>query len=114
MTITREERKTLARIVTERARSTPGRVFAVVPRSDKLEGGFRDVSYGELDLAVDRMAWWLDEKLGPVAKHQPRKERVLETLAYAGATDLRYNALIVAAIKSRRKVCLSNLGCDAS
>lgn len=83
-------------LVEERARETPDRTYAIIPKSDNLQDGFINFTYNQLQKAIDSMSWWLDQNLG--------ESVILETIAYMGASDLRYLFLYVAAIKTRRKV----------
>jgi hypothetical protein len=89
-------------VIEERASDTPDRIYAIIPNSDSLQDGYRNFRYNQLAKAIDKMSWWLDQKLG--------KSVDLDTLAYVGASDLRYLFLYVAAIKTRRKVNF-NLHC---
>lgn len=45
----------------------------------------------ELASAVNRIAWWIDGEIG--------QSNNFETLAYMGATDIRYGIFFFAAIK---------------
>ena len=86
-------------IVEERAHNMPNRTYAVIPKSASLQDGFTNFSYQQLVKAINKMAWWLDQNVG--------KSVDLDTLAYVGASDLRYAFLYIAAIKTRHKVELN-------
>jgi acyl-CoA synthetase (AMP-forming)/AMP-acid ligase II len=83
-------------LVAQRASKTPDRTYATIPKSDKLEDGFRNFTYRELERGMDKMSWWLEEKL--------EKSIDIDTVAYMGASDMRYVFLYLAAVKTRRKV----------
>ncbi|KZF22836.1 NRPS-like enzyme [Xylona heveae TC161] len=88
-------RRLVPTIIDERARMGYAKPYASIPRSTDVSLGFRDVSYRELANAINRCAWWLEEKLG--------RSDGFETLAYIGPTDLRYIILTVATIKTGYK-----------
>jgi hypothetical protein len=69
---------------------------------------YRNFTYKQLAKAVDKMSWWLEQKLGESVN--------LVILAYMGTSDLRYLFLYVAAIKTQRKVELNSsfLGASAN
>jgi acyl-CoA synthetase (AMP-forming)/AMP-acid ligase II len=91
-------RKPFPTLVDERAFAHPDKTFAIIPKSGKLEDGFRDLTYAELARAVDKASWWLDEHLGPEAN-------TLEMYVYMGSPDFRYALLMLGAMKTRRQVC---------
>lgn len=91
-----KERKPYVVWVDERARDTPDRPYAITPRSEKLDDGYVSLTYAQLAKAVDRMSWWLDQKLG--------KASSFDVVAYIGSNDLRYAFLYFAALKTRRQV----------
>ncbi|KAM0344837.1 hypothetical protein ACHAPU_007219 [Fusarium lateritium] len=77
------------------------RIFASIPVSEDAADEFKDITYGQLAVAIDRTAWWLLEVMGG--------RPPLETFAYLGRNDLRYQLLIVAAIKTHYKILLPSL-----
>ena len=79
------------------ARTDSTRVYASIPKYDDPKDGFRDVTYAELAKAIDRASWWLDSRLA-------RSHGEFECFAYFGPRDLRYVAMIIAGIKTGRKV----------
>jgi len=96
---------TLTNIVDYIAKKYPQTLYAEFPVSTtSFDDGFRKVNYGDLANAINGVAWWLHEALGPggAGKKFP-------TLAYIGPNDLRYNALILGAVKAGYKVCRTPL-----
>lgn len=78
------------------AKVTPFRSFCSLPCSCNPKDGFRDISYEEMAAAVNKLAWWIESRLG--------KSQTFESLAYIGTSDLRYAILAVAAQKTGHKV----------
>lgn len=77
----------LNNIVDGLAKVRPGTIYAEVPRSSiSYEFGYRKISYANFANAINGLAKWLHDTLGP-AENFP-------TLAYIGPNDFRYNALI--------------------
>ena len=60
------------------------------------ESGFCKITYGAFANAINRVAWWLSDALGP--------GKDFETLAYIGPNNLVYPALILGAVKAGYKV----------
>ncbi len=85
----------ISSLIDEFARETPHRCFCSLPRTTRIDAGFCDVTYGILANAINRIAWWIEEKLG--------RNEEFETLAYVGPPDLRYIALTIAAQKTGYK-----------
>ena len=80
-------------IVDQRAQTEPERLYAEYPISAvSYEDGYRKISYNDLANAVNGMAWWLHNTLGP--------RNDVEVLAYIGPNDLRYPALVLGAVKA--------------
>lgn len=80
-------------IVDHLADVTPNALYAEYPVSSlSYKEGYRKITYGDLANAVNGVAWWLHEALGP--------GRDFETLAYIGPNDLRYPALVLGAVKA--------------
>ena len=87
----------LNNVVDRTARVTPDLVYAELPRSSvDLSQGFRQVTYRQFANAIDGMAWWFRENLG--------LSETFETLTYIGPNDLRYNLLLLGAVKASYKV----------
>jgi acyl-CoA synthetase (AMP-forming)/AMP-acid ligase II len=80
------------------AKTAPDRVYAAIPRSNRLEDGFRDVTTTEVSRAVHSLAHWISRNHG--------RSSTFETLAYVGINDLRYPVFWFAAIKCGYKVRL--------
>lgn len=83
----------LASLIDAYASLNPGRVYALVPNSS---GGFRTIAMRKLASAVNYVAWWIEARIG--------RSDDFETLAYIGATDIRYAIFFFAAIKLGYKV----------
>jgi hypothetical protein len=83
-------------VVDEMAMNEPDAVFAYVPLTGNVSDGYKAISFLDLATAVDRVAWWIHETLGP--------SKTFETLAYLGLSDLRYPVAMLAAIKCGYKV----------
>ena len=87
----------LNNVVDNAARTTPGLVYAELPRSCvDLSRGFRQVTYCDFANAINGVAWWLRKNLGPSG--------TFETLTYIGPNDLRHNLLLLGAVKAGYKV----------
>lgn len=69
-------RRLIPTLVDEMAASTPNRVYASIPRNQDFTGGFDDVTFRILARAVNRAAFWIENKLG--------KSAHFETIAYLG------------------------------
>lgn len=79
-------------IVDHLAKVQPHKLYAEYPISSlSYQEGYRKITYGDFANAVNGMAWWLHEALGPGEN--------FEVLAYIGPNDLRYTALILGAVK---------------
>ncbi|KAI1212601.1 putative NRPS-like enzyme [Annulohypoxylon truncatum] len=91
----------LPHIVDRLARETPGAIYGLWPVApDSYEAGFRTVTYAQLANAVNGLAWWLVEQLGPGKDH--------EVLTYVGPNDVRLTALVLAAIKAGYVILLTS------
>ncbi|TVY87466.1 Non-canonical non-ribosomal peptide synthetase [Lachnellula willkommii] len=82
-------------IIDDRARESPGQLFAAFPKSSRIEDGFQDVTYGQFANAINACAWWIEQEIGKGVDFQ--------TLAYIGPSDLRYAILTVGALKTGHK-----------
>ena len=85
----------ISSLIDNHARETPDRGFGSLPKTTRIEDGFRNITYGVLANAINRLAWWIQEKLGT--------NEDFETLAYVGPPDLRYIVLTIAAQKTGYK-----------
>ncbi|KAI4091535.1 MAG: hypothetical protein LQ339_008106 [Xanthoria mediterranea] len=89
----------LNHIVDGTAATRPSAVYAEVPKSfDSYEPGYQRITYRALANAINGVAWWLHQKLGPGQDHQ--------TLAYIGPNDLTYVIMILGAVKAGYKMLL--------
>ena len=80
-------------IVDQLAQNEPYRLYAECPISAvSYEDGYRKISYSDFANAINGMAWWLYNTLGPRSD--------IEVLAYIGPNDLRYPALVLSAVKA--------------
>ena len=94
-------RRLLAHHVADIARKDPGRTAYTIPKDPKTYSkGYRVVTYSDFERGVDRLAWFLEEKLG--------KSTALDTLAYIGPNDIRYFMLSVAVPKARYKILFTS------
>lgn len=90
----------LPHIIDERAQSGYSRPFAYIAKSPHAQDGFEAISYSRLANAINRASWWILNELGPLVDEG-------EVYAYMGPSDLRYLILVVACMKTGRKVrCL--------
>lgn len=96
-------RRLIPTMIDDRALETPNRQFAIIPKSDNLQDGFKSLSYQSYANAINKLSWWLEDRLG--RSH----ETDFETVAYIGPNDLRYAMLCTAAVKTHRQVCDSLL-----
>ncbi|KAK3647930.1 hypothetical protein LTR22_013543 [Elasticomyces elasticus] len=83
-----------------RAKHIPDKVYAVLPKGDRLEDGFADLTYAAFARAVDATAWWLDEVLGTKAPESKFDD--LNAVPYIGPNDFRYVLFTMAAMKTGR------------
>jgi acyl-coenzyme A synthetase/AMP-(fatty) acid ligase len=80
-------------IVDQLANVAPDGSYALYPNSPvTYEEGYRTVTYKEFSNAINGLAWWLHETLGPSTN--------FDVLAYIGPNDIRYNALMLGASKA--------------
>lgn len=79
------------------ARVKPDGIYAEYTVSPiSYEHGYRPITFRDFSNAVNGLAWWLTETLGPGNG---------EILPYIGLNDVRYPALIIAAVKAGYCVC---------
>ncbi|GAB7341272.1 hypothetical protein MBLNU457_7546t1 [Dothideomycetes sp. NU457] len=90
----------LTPILDERARQTPHRVFAEIPKGQTLEDGFRNYTYAEMASAVNVMARWLQSEL----EKDPEPSR--DPVPYIGPNDMRYILIFFAAQKIGRAILI--------
>jgi acyl-coenzyme A synthetase/AMP-(fatty) acid ligase len=54
----------LPRIIDSVATDEPNRTWITVPRSQDLKDGFRDITFADLQHAVNGFARWVEHKIG--------------------------------------------------
>ena len=91
----------LPTVIDEISEKEPEKVFAIIPRTLNLDDGFVNVTYRDFGNAINRMAAWLEEKMG--------RSSSFKTLAYMGPSDIGYFIMTIAACKVGFKV--SNMSC---
>ncbi|KAF2877640.1 hypothetical protein BDV95DRAFT_625448 [Massariosphaeria phaeospora] len=80
-------------IVDHMAKIAPGAPYALYPNSPvTYDEGYRTVTYKDFANAINGLAWWLNETLGP--------SKEFDVLAYIGPNDIRYTALLLGAVKA--------------
>lgn len=109
-----EKHQLIPTIIDHNASHNPEKVFASIPvDNNDLSKGFRDITYVELSKAVNKAAFWLEEKLGsahndttPSSEGQQGQtpKSSFPTFAFYGTRDLRYSIFAVAAMKAGYKV----------
>lgn len=52
------------------------KAWASIPLSENIKEGFQDVSYHQLAMATDALAWWIESRIG--------QSKNFETVAYLG------------------------------
>ena len=85
-------RRLLSAVIDERAEAGHRRPYASIPRSKDAKDGFQDISYRVFANAINRCALWIKEKIGTSSNFEP--------LVYLGYSDLRYQIICMAAVKS--------------
>lgn len=86
----------LPTVVDETARSQPDLPYAYVPISSNVGDGFKPVSFSDIAAATNHMAFWIQQNLGLSTS--------FDTITYMGLGDLRYVAVVLAAVKCGYKV----------
>ncbi|PYI12696.1 acetyl-CoA synthetase-like protein [Aspergillus sclerotiicarbonarius CBS 121057] len=87
-------------LVDSYATTTPDAIYAEYPVSPvSYDDGYRPVTYRSFANAVNGVAWWLTQTLGPGRG---------EILAYIGPHDVRYPALVLGAVKTGYCLFLSS------
>lgn len=89
----------LIRLIDETAERTPEAILIRYAGPDWETAGYKTITWKQLAGAVNKAAYWLDERLGVGRTY---------TIAYLGPNDARYYFLLGGAIKTRRRVsCFS-------
>jgi acyl-coenzyme A synthetase/AMP-(fatty) acid ligase len=93
----------LPTVVDAAALHTPTRAWASLPADDgDLAKGFEDVTYLAFSNAINKLAWFIADQIGPCPAG------AFETIAYLGVSDVRYHVIQMAAIKTGYKVLFSS------
>jgi hypothetical protein len=85
-----------SQIVDDRATEAPDRVFCEILENNWQNTGPRKITYGEISRAVNRLCWWLEEKIGV--------PKASGSFVYVGDNDLRYVFVLIASQKTQRQV----------
>jgi hypothetical protein len=93
-------RRLLPTLLDQIAAASPDRVYGRYPPANWHSKGYREITWSQFAKAVDKASYWLDASLGPAEN--------FDTFAYSGSNDFRYAFLVLAAIKTGRKVCLKS------
>ena len=89
-------RRLLPRALTDAAKREPNKPWAFAFEDKDTSKGFRSITVGDVERAVDSTAWWILGRLGSSTN--------FETLAYIGVSDMRYQIVHLASIKCGYKV----------
>lgn len=81
----------LTHVLDDLAQKSPTSLYCIHPTSQASDNEWCRISVYQFSQAVDRLAWWISQKLGQ------RKEQ--QVLAYIGTNDLRYGAFMLACMK---------------
>lgn len=88
----RPENELLPHLIDHYARVKPNQIYAEYPKSAVRHAeGYRPVTYRQFANVINGLASWLTETFGPGNG---------EILAYFGANDVRYPALVLGAVKA--------------
>ena len=87
----------LPNLIDAQASLDPNKLYGAFSRSPVSEEDVEKVSYLRMSNAVNRLAWFLQEKFG-------RSTTTYETLAYVGPADMRYPMFALAAAKTGHQV----------
>lgn len=89
-------------IVDHYAAVKPNHVYAEYPTlPDSYEQGYRKITYRDLSNAINGLAWWLTESLGP--------GKDSEVITYIGPNTLIYPAIALGAAKAGYSVRIDNV-----
>ena len=93
--------KLIPSLLDETATSNPDKPFAEVPISPQgYDLGTRKITYRKLSNAVNAIAHWITNTLGP-GKNFP-------TISYLGPNDLSHTVVLLASIKAGYKLLLTS------
>lgn len=90
------EPKLPVHIVEDKAKWIGDHTFMRYPPKDWETKGYRTLTWAGYADAVNKVAYWLDEQLGKSVED--------DTIAYLGPADPRYSVLLLALVKTGRKV----------
>jgi acyl-CoA synthetase (AMP-forming)/AMP-acid ligase II len=83
----------LPNVVDRLAETSPDAPYALYPNApNTYDHGYRTVTYKEFANAINGLAGWLKENLGPSEN--------FDVVAYMGPNDVRYTALLLGAVKA--------------
>lgn len=83
----------LPHIIDGLAETTPNGIYAEYSKSTlNYDEGYQKITYRDLANAVNGVAWWLVNTIGP--------GKDFEKLAYIGPNDMRYPVLLAGAVKA--------------
>ncbi|KAK4998933.1 hypothetical protein LTR66_001923 [Elasticomyces elasticus] len=94
-------RRTLPELTDELAHSHPSKVWATIASTSDVSDGFLDITVKSLADAANATAWWIEENIG-------RSDKFV-TIAYQGASDVRYAIFWFAAIKCGYKLLVPSV-----
>ncbi|OAL49441.1 acetyl-CoA synthetase-like protein [Pyrenochaeta sp. DS3sAY3a] len=89
--------KLLMQAMEEKAKWTPQDTIFRSPLANWEVSGYRTITWKQYINAVNKLAYWLDEKLGKATNG-------IETVAYFGPDDARYAIILPVCIKTGRRV----------
>ncbi|KAI4692726.1 uncharacterized protein J4E88_001094 [Alternaria novae-zelandiae] len=101
MTITAENKleypqgQLFVHTIEEKAQWIPNNMYMRYAPDDWLHRGYKTITWKQYASAIDKMAFWFDERLGKAVDR--------ETVAYFGPNDPRYAILIPSVVKHGRK-----------
>ncbi|KAI1347975.1 acetyl-CoA synthetase-like protein [Xylaria sp. FL0043] len=91
----------LPRIVDIMDHIAPDSIYGTWPvQQNSYAAGVRNITYAQLANIVNGLTWWLVEQLGPHKRN--------EVVAYVGPNDVRFTALVLAAMKTGHAVFLTS------
>jgi acyl-coenzyme A synthetase/AMP-(fatty) acid ligase len=80
----------------EKVKWSPNQTYMRYPTQNWEAEGYRTLTYGQYGDSINKLAYWLDDRLGKATEN--------ETVAYLGPSDLRYAVLWLAVVKTGRKL----------
>ncbi|KAL2849382.1 hypothetical protein BJX68DRAFT_267234 [Aspergillus pseudodeflectus] len=97
---TNRGKRILISALEHRAKNEPHSPWMSIPvDAQDLSRGYRDITYKEVNNAANHTAHWLNRNL-------PKSSEPFQAFAYAGAKDLRYQLLALAAAKLQKVLVL--------